>query len=417
MSKGDANTNLLFGILTLQVGLIEPTDLLDAFRGWTRDRSLTLAEILVECGALTVEDRATLEDLVQRHVERHGGDTAKSLVAVSAPLTLLASLNPTDDPGIEATLARILTITEGQTPGRGEDATLTDADADLGSTKDKGSGLGRSTSAGGRFRLLRPHARGGIGMVAWRWTPSCIARSPSRRSSRSRRITPPAGPASYWRPKSRAGWSTRGSCRSTGWGPTAWAGPIMRCDSSAARASSRRSTASAKAKTSRRAGAGLAPAPRPFPRRLQHDGVCPQPGGHPSRHQAGEHHARALRRDPGRRLGAGQGRRRRPNPVESPRRRRRCGLVGPSGSAETAAGSVIGTPAYMSPEQAEGRLESLGPASDVYSLGATLYTLLTGRPPFVDPDIVEAIRKVRRGDFRRRGRSTAASRRPSRPSC
>ena len=52
-----------------------------------------------------------------------------------------------------------------------------------------------------------------------------------------------------------------------------------------------------------------------------------------------------------------------------------------SGSSETLPGTALGTPAYMSPEQAEGRLEQVGPLSDVYSLGATLYCLLTGKPP------------------------------------
>jgi serine/threonine-protein kinase len=72
-----------------------------------------------------------------------------------------------------------------------------------------------------------------------------------------------------------------------------------------------------------------------------------------------------------------------------------------SGSAETLPGSALGTPAFMSPEQAAGDLDRLGPRSDVYSLGATLYVLLTGRPAFEDNDVAAVLEAVRTGDFPR----------------
>jgi serine/threonine-protein kinase len=72
-----------------------------------------------------------------------------------------------------------------------------------------------------------------------------------------------------------------------------------------------------------------------------------------------------------------------------------------SGVGETVAGTLIGTPAYMSPEQAEGRLGALGPATDVYGLGITLYVVLTGRAPFHGENVNEILDKVRRGEFTR----------------
>ena len=127
---------------------------------------------------------------------------------------------------------------------------------------------------------------------------------------------------------------------------------------------------------------------------LPDGGLRPRPGRDPSRPEAVERDGRQLRRGPGDGLGPGQG------PAARRGRRRRARRARPpadetviatarSGSDDSdlsQAGSVMGTPAYMAPEQARGEIDRLDERADVFALGSILCEILTGQPAFVGAD-------------------------------
>lgn len=66
----------------------------------------------------------------------------------------------------------------------------------------------------------------------------------------------------------------------------------------------------------------------------------------------------------------------------------------PAEATQTVQGDIVGTPAYMAPEQAEGRLDLIDSRTDIYGLGAILYEILTGQPPFTGSNTVAVLEKL-----------------------
>ncbi len=386
MPAHDTDRNLLFGILALQNDFIDRDALLAAFATWVKGKERPLGEILCQAGKLTKLQDDLLRALAEQHIKQHGNDPKRSLSAVSTVGSIPDELRKLGDPHLEATLSLVAqqrSSNDVQTVAAHE-----------------------SSGTGQRFRVLRPYAKGGLGEVFVAQDEELNrevalkeiqARFANQTESRSRfrqeaeitgnlehpGIVPVYGLGQYsdGRPFYAMRFIRGDSLKEA----------IERFHAQLGPAVSQRLAVGERSLELRKLLGRFVDVCNAIEyahsRGVLHRDLKP---GNVVLGKFGE----TLVVDWG--LAKALGKTEHADASLPP--------VIPStesGSTPTMLGSAIGTPAFMSPEQAAGRVNELGPATDVYSLGATLYCLLTGQPPFSGNDKGEILARVQNGDFPR----------------
>jgi serine/threonine protein kinase len=378
MSVASTDRNLLFGILALQMDFVTRDQLIAGMNAWVLDKAKSLGDVLRGQRVLDDDTHALLDALVRKHLSRHRDDPAVSLAALSSLGPAGDDLQQIADPELQASLAAACQAYP--------DGTLS-------------MRVGIGAASGARFRVLRPHARGSLGQV------SVAIDEELHREVALKEIQEQHADHSESRARFLLEAEVTGGLEHPGVVPVYGLGTYDDGRPFYAMRFIR--------------GDSLHGAIRRFhsqthrPRLVGFDrlafrqllgrfvDVC---NAIAYAHSRGVLHRDlkpgnimlgkygetlvvdwGLAKATGRTPGDGSG-------TEGPLR-----PAAASGSSATVLGSAVGTPAYMSPEQADGRLDELGPASDVYSLGATLYELLTGGRPFAGETVEEVLAKVRRG--------------------
>jgi serine/threonine-protein kinase len=401
MNRGnDTSGHLLFGLIALQNGLIDQSRLVAAFQAWALDKARPLAEHLVTRGDLDAEQRAGVEAMVALHLKKHGGDVERSLAAVPAVPSARRGLGGLEDPDLAASLAVLAPggddRTQDHTPGPTavhSRVTLAEADADEGVIRAPASEVPLDGAAG-RYESLGEIARGGMGAVL-------KARDPALGRDLALKVL-------LDRHRERTDLVDRfveeaqicGQLQHPGVVPVYELGTL----------GDRRPFFTMKLVKGRTLAALLEERTEPdLPRFLSiFEAICQTVA---YAHARGVIHrdlkpsnvmvgafgevqvmdwglAKVLPR------GGKAARGDRPPPDETV-----VATLRSQGDSELSqAGSVLGTPAYMAPEQARGETDRVDRRADVFALGSILCEILTGRPAFTGGSAREILTTAGRGD-------------------
>jgi serine/threonine-protein kinase len=356
-----ADRNLLFGVLALQADLLDASRFAEACSAWAGRKDTSLADLLVERGWLTPEDRTDVDRLLERKLKKHGGDAHASLAAATTPEArrLLAGL---EDPGVQESLAALPPVSEL-------------ALVQTGAYQPRGRE---------RYTLTRLHAQGGIGQV-WLARDCDLGREVALKELRTDQAGHPALRARFVEEA-----QITGQLQHPGIVPVYELAqpadgqePFYTMRFVRGRTLTEASRAYHK---KRRAGTA-----RPLDLREllgAFVGVCNALAYAHSRgviHRDLKGH-NVLLGDFGEVMVVDWGLAKVTGQPEDQASLLPVSLGQDSSHVETVQGQALGTPGYMSPEQAEGRLDRIDARSDVYGLGAVLYEILTAEPPFTGPN-------------------------------